>query len=231
MEWHASNAQKLAKIDRLARNHGLAPATYAVVRRVILASGDFDYLNSIHFSPNALKSGTAALAARTTIVVDDPMVQVGIVRTIQDTFANPVYCGAETITRPQRTKPASAWGVETLARRYPEAIYVIGNSSEALLTLVNLIEAKEAMPALVVATPPSFADDNNPNQQLMELAVPFIANKGGKGTACIAAAIVDGLLDLAWQAYVRKAAAQRRYQEKLLKQQPPSSPTVAVPSA
>ncbi|MGK7909066.1 MAG: precorrin-8X methylmutase [Synechococcus sp.] len=230
MEWHASNAKKLATIDLLTYNHGLAPAAYAVVRRAILASGDFDYLNSIHFSPNALTSGAAALAARTTIVVDDPMVQVGIVRTIQDTFANPVYCGAETITRPQRTKPAIAWGVETLARRYPEAIFVIGQSSEALRILVALIKAQEAMPAFVVAAPPSFTTASNPKQQLMELNIPNIVTKGGKGGACVAAAIVDGLLDLTWQAYDLKAAAQQRYQEQNRKLKPPASPPVAVPS-
>lgn len=225
MEWHASNAEHLACIDRQVGDHGLPPAIYEVVRRTIHATADFDYLHSIHFSDNALKFGAAALAARTTIVVDGPMVQVGIVRTIQDTFANPVYCGAEAITRPQRAKSEVAWGVETLARRYPEAIFAIGQSAEALSTLVSLIEEGEAAPALVIAAPPCFSplcndgsaantSQLNPKQQLAQLNVPHIVTTGTKGAACVAAAIVDGLLDLTWQAYVRKAAAKRRHQEQ-----------------
>ncbi len=239
MEWHASNAEHLASIDRQVGKHGLSPAIYEVVRRTIHATADFDYLHSIHFSENALKFGAAALAARTTIVVDDPMVQVGIVRTIQDTFANPVYCGAETITRPQRTKSEVAWGVETLARRYPEAIFVIGQSAEALSTLVSLIEAEEAAPALVIAAPPSFipfkADEStdppstlNPKQQLAQLHVPHIVTTCTKGSACVAAALLDGLLDLTWQAYVRKAAAKRRHQEQSRKAQTPVGAPVSV---
>ena len=238
MEWHASNAEHLASIDRKVGDHGLSPAKYEVVRRTIHATADFDYLHSIHFSANALKSGAAALAARTTIVVDDPMVQVGIVRTIQDTFANPVYCGAEAITRPQRAKSIVAWGVETLARRYPEAIFVIGQSAEALSTLVSLIEAEEAAPALVIAAPPSFAsvsdsssdasDPTSPKQQLARLQVPHIVTTSSKGAACVAAAILDGLLDLTWQAYVRKAAAQHRHQEQSRKSNPAVGATAAV---
>ncbi|MGK7911908.1 MAG: precorrin-8X methylmutase [Synechococcus sp.] len=231
MEWHASNAEHLACIDRQVGDHGLPPAIYEVVRRAIHATADFDYLHSIHFSENALKFGAASVAARTTIVVDDPMVQVGIVRTIQDTFANPVYCGAETITRPQRAKSEVAWGVETLARRYPEAIFVIGQSAEALSTLVSLITAEEAAPSLIIAAPPSFdpigkggpedaASKLNPKQQLAQLQVPHIVTTGTKGSACVAAAILDGLLDLTWQAYVRKAAAKRRHQEQSQKVQP-----------
>ena len=228
MEWHVSNAENLAEIDREVGDHGLAPAKYEVARRAIHATADFSYLQRIVFSPDALQSGAASLAARTTIVVDDPMVQVGVVRTIQATFANPVYCGAETITRPQRTKSAIAWGVETLARRYPEAIFAIGQSAEALATLVKLVEGEEAMPTLVIAAPPSFNRTNDPKQQLAQLKVPHIVTTGPKGGACVAAAILDGLLDLSWQAYVRKAAAQRRHQEQSRKAKLSVDAVVAV---
>ena len=228
MEWHASNAATLAAIDREAGDHGLSPAKYEVVRRAIHATADFSYLHNILFSPDALQSGAASLAARTTIVVDDPMVQVGIVRTIQETFANPVYCGAETITRPQRTKSAIAWGVETLAHRYPEAIFVIGQSAEALSLLVKLIEAEETQPTLVVAAPPSFSEVNDPKQQLAKLNVPHIVTTDRKGGACVAAAIMDGLLDLTWQAYVRQAAAQHRHQEQSRKSKSAADSPVPV---
>ncbi|MBO1058972.1 MAG: precorrin-8X methylmutase, partial [Dolichospermum sp. JUN01] len=37
--------------------------------------------------------------------------------------------------------------------------------------------------------------------RLQESLVPYITIEGRKGNAVVAAAIVDGLVDLAWQAY------------------------------
>ncbi|MEM9907638.1 MAG: precorrin-8X methylmutase, partial [Cyanobacteria bacterium P01_D01_bin.44] len=90
MEWHVTDAQSLRIIDREIGPHSFAPAEYELVRRVIYATADFDYKQLVQFSEQALQSGAAALAARTTIIVDVPMVQVGIVPRVQTTFANPV---------------------------------------------------------------------------------------------------------------------------------------------
>ncbi len=201
MEWHISDAQSLAIIDREVGAHSFTPAEYELVRRVIYATADFDYKSLIRMSDTALQSGAAALAARTTIIVDVPMVQVGISHQIQQTFANPIYCGMETLTRPQKEKTTTAWGIETLARRYPEGIFVIGSSQTALFTLAELIEAEEIRPALVIGTPAGFIDADVAKQRLQDSLIPHIRTDGRKGSAVVAAALVQGLVDLAWQAY------------------------------
>ncbi|MBW4538287.1 MAG: precorrin-8X methylmutase [Myxacorys chilensis ATA2-1-KO14] len=201
MEWHVTDAQSLAIIDREIGDHVLSPAEYEIVRRVVYATADFEYKSLIHFSDLALQSGAAALAARTTIIVDVPTVQVGINTTIQTTFSNPIYCSIEAITRPQKEKTKSAWGIQTLARRYPEGIFVVGQSQTALSALVELIDAEEIKPALVVATPAGFIDADLAKARLEESLVPHIRTQGRKGSAVVAAAIVNGLVDLAWQAY------------------------------
>jgi precorrin-8X/cobalt-precorrin-8 methylmutase len=203
MEWHVTDAQSLAIIDREVGNHSFSPAEYEIVRRVIYATADFEYKSLVRFSDLALQSGAAALAARSTIIVDVPMVQVGIATTIQGTFANPVYCSLETITRPQKEKTQAAWGIETLARRYPEGIFVIGQAQTALTALVDLIEAEEIKPALVIGTPAGFVEADGAKQRLSDSLVPNIRVEGRKGSAVVAAAIVNGLVDLAWQAYGR----------------------------
>lgn len=104
MEWQLTDAQNLAVIDREIDEHVFSPAEYEIVRRAIYATADFEYKSLIHFSERALQSGAAALAARSTIVVDVPMVQVGITPNIQNTFANPVYCSMDALTRPQKEK-------------------------------------------------------------------------------------------------------------------------------
>lgn len=201
MEWHVSDAQSLAIIDQEVGEHSFSPAEYEIVRRVIYATADFEYKSLIRFSDLALQSGAAALAARTTIVVDVPMVQVGIIRTIQHTFANPVYCSLDALTRPQKEKSKAAWGIETLARRYPEGIFVIGQAQTALTAIAKLVKAEEIRPALVIGTPAGFVGVDEAKEQLAESLVPYIHVEGRKGSAVVAAAIVNALVDLAWQAY------------------------------
>lgn len=201
MEWHVTDAHSLRIIDREVGEHTFSPSEYEIVRRVIYATADFEYKSLIRFSDQALQAGAAALAARSTIIVDVPMVQVGIAPTIQSTFANPVYCSMEAITRPQREKTQAAWGIETLARRYPEAIFVVGQSQTALASIVDLIESEEIKPALVVGTPAGFIGMEKVDKRLAHSLIPHIRVKGRKGSAVVASAILNGLVDLAWQAY------------------------------
>ena len=201
MEWHVSDAQSLAIIDREMGEHIFSPAEYEIVRRVIYSTADFEYKSLIRFSNQALQAGAAALAARTTIVVDVPMVQVGIAPYIQNTFANPVYCSMEAIVRPQKEKTRASWGIETLAQRYVEGIFVVGQAQTALTTLVELIEAEVIRPALVIGTPSGFVGVDAAKARLNDSMIPNIRVDGRKGSAVVAVAIVNGLVDLAWQAY------------------------------
>lgn len=203
MEWHVTDAQSLAIVDSEIGETELAPAEYEIVRRVVYATADFEYQSLMQFSEKALQAGSAALAARTTIIVDVPMVQVGILPNLQKTFANPVYCGLETSTRPQKEKTQADWGVETLARRYPEAIFVIGQSQTALTGLVTLIEQAEIKPALVIGTPSGFIGVEAVKARLQKTSVPFISVGDRKGGSVVAVAIFNGLIDLAWQIYAQ----------------------------
>ncbi|MBC6424427.1 MAG: precorrin-8X methylmutase [Hormoscilla sp. SP5CHS1] len=205
MEWHITDAQSLAIIDREIGSHSFSLAEYEIIRRVIYATADFEYKSLIKFSDQALQSGAAALAARTTIVL---MVQVGIVHTIQNTFANPVYCSMETLTRPQREKTKAAWGIETLARRYPEGIFVIGEAQTALSALVELIEIEVIRPALVIGAPAGFVEVDVTKDRLNDSQVPHIRIEGRKGSAVVAAAIINKQL---WRdAYVCSRASVPR---------------------
>jgi precorrin-8X/cobalt-precorrin-8 methylmutase len=205
MEWHVTDAQSLSVIDREMDENAFSPSEYEIVRRVIYATADFEYQHLIRFSDLALQAGAAALAARSTVIVDVPMVQVGIASNIQNTFANPVYCSMETLTRPQKDRTIAAWGIETLAKRYPEGIFIVGESQTALATLVDLIAAEEIRPALVIGTPAQFICQEKVLQKLQDSLVPHIRIEGRKGSAVVGAAIANGLIELAWQAYGKEA--------------------------
>ena len=205
MEWHITDAQSLSIIDQEIGEHSRSPAEYEIVRQLIYATADFEYKELLRFSDHSLEAGAAALATRATIVVDVPTVQSAIFPSTCDTFVNPIYCGVEAITRPQKGKTQAAWGIETLAKRYPEAIFIIGESQTALASLVNLIEMGEVKPALVIGTPAGFIDADVIKSRLNDLLVPHIRVDGRKGNAIAAAAIFNALVSLAWQAYGTKA--------------------------
>jgi precorrin-8X/cobalt-precorrin-8 methylmutase len=204
MEWHVIDAQNLAIVDREVGDREFSPAEYEIVRRVIYATADFEYQNLIHFSETALQAGAAAIAARCTIVVDVPTIQVGILPQIQHTFANPLYCSLDAIARPQKEKTRAAWGIENLARRYPEAIFAIGQDWSALAALIDLIATGAIKPALVIGTPVGFVNVDATKKRLQEFSVPQIWTEGSKGGATVAAAILEALVELAWLAYAQE---------------------------
>jgi precorrin-8X/cobalt-precorrin-8 methylmutase len=188
-----TEARGLALIDRQLENTiSLAPAEYEIARRVILATGDLDYRSILRFSKRSLEFGVAALAARTPIVVDTPMVRAGILPRLQETFVNLVYC-------PNDSAPEQ--DLESLARRYPEGIFAFGQSAGTLLRLVAAIEKKECQPALVIATPTGFVDTEIAKEKLRDSGVPNISIANYKGGASVAVAIVNALADLAREAY------------------------------
>jgi len=203
MEWYKTDAQSLAIIDTEIAEHQLSAAQYEIVRQVIYATADFEYQDLIRFSDQALEKGSAAIAARTPIIVDIATVQAAITPILQTAFANAIYTGTAAITRPQKQKSPAAWGIETLAQRYPQAVFVIGESQPALETLIQLIEIKEVTPALVIATPTEFLSATK--QRLVGLEVPYILVEGRKGNAIAAATILNTLVLLTWQAYGAKS--------------------------
>ncbi len=209
MEWHAVDARSLAIVDREVGPNNLTPAEYEIARRAIYATGDYDYVNLLRFSERALYAGAAALAARTTIVTDVPVVQAGVVPRLQKTFANPVYCAEETIVRPQKGKTQAAWGVHTLARRYPEAIFTIGSDPMAMGTLLEAMADESIRPPLVVYTAPGFDSAETAKRELATVGVPYICVEGRKGCAVVAVAVLGALIDLSWLAYKQESKNAR----------------------
>ena len=201
MEWQVNDAKRLAVIDSEIDNHLFAPAEYEIVLQVIFATAYFEYKSLIRFSETALQAGAAALSARTPIIVDMPMVKACIDDRTQDTFVNPVYCRQCAYDGLNTKVTSSILGMENLAKGYPEGVFVIGQSETALTTLVNLLEADEVKPALIIAVPPRFLVENNGKERLRNCLAPHITIDGYKGNAVVACAIFNGFLDLVWQAY------------------------------
>jgi precorrin-8X/cobalt-precorrin-8 methylmutase len=204
MDWHITDAQSLNLIQQELNPHTLSLAEAAVVQRVIYATGDFDYLSHLEFGNGGLSILAAALAAHTTLVVDGPMVQAGIVGSLQRTFANPIYCGTDTLTRPQITATQMAWGVEALAHRYPQALFILGEDQTVLARLLNLIKSGQLKPVMVIDVAANFLDSEIYRDQLKAAQIPYILCHGRKGGPSVAVALMQATIELAWKAYGRE---------------------------
>ncbi len=183
-------------IDTHIGPHSLTAPEYAITRRVIHSTGDWEFKDLIHCSPGAIEAGLRHLQQGGRIVTDVGMVYQGVVGMVERTFGNPLTVALDHAPPPLPDQTRSAAGIIHCLQDYPEALYVIGNAPTALLALCEL--APVGVP-LVIATPVGFIHVLEAKAAIAASAVPHILVEGHKGGAGVAAAILNALLVLAWE--------------------------------
>lgn len=196
---HPILAQSFALIDREISTHNFKPREYAIARRVIHATADFDYTQLLKFSPNAIDSGIAALRRGVPIITDVTMVKQGIMTLVSKTFHNPVITAVEQANVADVGKTRTETGLLRCWQKHPDAIYVIGNAPTALLALCSQLVDSSNYPPLIIGVPVGFVAVVESKQALAKTDVSQILTEGRKGGSPVAAAIVNALLMLAWQ--------------------------------
>ena len=196
---HPIVEQSFAIIDREVGRHHLSPSEYAIARRVIHATADFEYLNLLKFSPGAIDSGIVALQQGTPIVTDVTMVERGIRNLVAKTFNNPIITAIAQVKIAKPGKTRTETGLLRCYEKYPDAIYLIGNAPTALLALCDRVSRSEIKPALIIGVPVGFVSVIESKQALAKLNVPQILIEGRKGGSPAAASILNALLVLAVQ--------------------------------
>lgn len=195
---HPIMAQSFAAIDREIGAHNFNAAEYAVIRRVIHSTADFEFKKLIYFSPEAIESGVAALRQGVPIVTDVSMVKQGIVNLVAQTFNNPIISAVEQVSVAIPGKTRTETGLIECWRKFPEAIYAIGNAPTALLALCNELKTTSISPALVIGAPVGFISVVESKAALADTSVNQIRIDGRKGGSPVAAAIVNALIAIAW---------------------------------
>jgi precorrin-8X/cobalt-precorrin-8 methylmutase len=196
---HPILTESFAVIDREMGAHCFSPDEYAVVRRVIHSTADFEFKHLLHFSPGAIDRATAALAAGAAIVTDVSMVKQGISTLVSKTFGNPIFCAVDRVASALPGKTRTEAGLLQCWQEHPEAVYAIGNAPTALLALCNCLSDAAIQPALVIGAPVGFISVRESKAALAQISVPQIRVDGRKGGSSVAAAIVNALLVLAWE--------------------------------
>jgi precorrin-8X/cobalt-precorrin-8 methylmutase len=197
---HPILEQSFAVIDREIGAHPFSPAEYAIVRRVIHSTADFEFKELIRFSSDAIERAVAALRQQVPIVTDVSMVQQGIKTLVGKTFNNPVIAAVEQAPNALPGKTRTETGMLACWQQYPQAIFVIGNAPTALLTLCDRWQTTSVQPTLAIGATVGFISVLESKAALAATPVPQIRVEGRKGGSAVAAAIVNALLVLAWEA-------------------------------
>jgi precorrin-8X/cobalt-precorrin-8 methylmutase len=167
----------------------LPPLTRAVTERVVHASADLDYAETLIADEETLRAGRAALLGGAPLVCDTRMVAGGITRR-EATVPLLDPRAAELAASAGITRTAAAMRLAA-AETAPGGVWVVGNAPTALF---ELLDRPPREPALIVGLPVGFVGAAEAKAALAASGLPFVANRGEKGGSAVAAAAVNALL-------------------------------------
>lgn len=176
----------------------LDDANADVIKRVIHTTADFDYADTLCFSPSAVEKARAALQRGADIVTDTQMAKAGINKQRLGDLGGQVHCfmsdeDVAKAAKEQGTTRAVASMDKAISLQKP-LIFAIGNAPTALIRLYEHIQEGRIRPELVIGVPVGFVNVVYAKELIMQADVPFIVARGRKGGSNVAAAIVNALL-------------------------------------
>lgn len=171
-----------------------------VIKRIVHASADFNYIKEVKFHPCAIEAGLAAIRKGKNIIIDANMGAAGINKNLVSKFGARVLCfidDKDIIRQSAKLKiTRSILAMRKAAKSMDGAIVAIGNAPTALFELCDLVKKGKVKPALIVGVPVGFVGAVESKKELRSLKVPYITNKSRKGGSSIAAACVNALLKI-----------------------------------
>ena len=185
---HPIERESFRILRELVDLSNLAPLSRAVAERVIHASADPEYADTLVLNETVLGSGLEALRRGAAIVADARMVAAGITaRKVLCCVSDP---RARDLSEDLGVTRAAA-GVRVAAEGVgPGAVWVVGNAPTALFELLEM----DVDPALVVGLPVGFVGAAESKERLLASGLPAVANHGPKGGSAVAAAALNALL-------------------------------------
>ena len=166
----------------------LGPLSRAVAERVIHASADPDYAESLIVEEAALENGVSALRRDEPVVTDVGMVAAGI--TGRQTLCLVSDPRAQVLSE-ERGLTRSAAGFRVATEEVGKgAVWVVGNAPTALFELLAL----DVAPSLVIGLPVGFVGAAESKSALAASGLPAVANRGPKGGSAVAAAALNALI-------------------------------------
>ena len=176
----------------------LLPGTELIAKRCIHTSADFDYVDNLCFSPDAVEKALEAIKEGACIVTDTQMAKSGINKRALARYGGEVFCFmsdedvAEAARKNGTTRAVAS--MDKAAAMDRKMIFAIGNAPTALVRLYELIGNGTLDPELIIGVPVGFVNVVQSKELIMGAGVPYIVARGRKGGSNIAACIVNALL-------------------------------------
>ncbi len=176
----------------------LKPEQEMVIKRVIHTSADFEYANTLTFSPGAVEKAKELIQNGADIVTDTNMGLAGINKTVLARYGGSVHCFmadkevAELAKRRQITRAAVS--MEMASKIEKPVIFAIGNAPTALIRLYEMMTDGTFRPAFIIGVPVGFVNVEAAKELILGTDVPFIVNRGRKGGSNVAAAVCNAIL-------------------------------------
>ena len=169
-----------------------------IIKRVIHTTADFDYVENLVFSENAVELGLDALRSGCCIVTDTQMAKSGINKTALAKLGGEAFCFMSdedvALEAKERGVTRAMVSMEKAALLEKPIIFAIGNAPTALIALDELIKAKKLAPKLIIGVPVGFVNVVESKELIIASGVPHIVARGRKGGSNVAAAIVNALM-------------------------------------
>jgi len=177
----------------------LDPEKEPIIKRVIHTSADFDYLNNLCFSKNAVSIAKQALKNGATIVTDTNMAYAGINKKAAEKCGVTIKCfmADEDVAKEaqERGETRATVSMERASKIEGPIIMAIGNAPTALIKLYEIIKEGKFKPEVIIGVPVGFVNVVEAKELIMSLDnVEYIVAKGRKGGSNIAASICNALL-------------------------------------
>lgn len=172
-----------------------------VVMRVIHTTADFDYLDNLYFSDNAVQIALDIISKGAVIVTDTNMAKSGINKAALARNGCECMCFMSdedvALTAKRNGSTRACASVDKAVKLGRPVIYAVGNAPTALIRLCEHIENGTFVPKLVIGVPVGFVNVVPSKEMLIETGVPCIVARGRKGGSNVAAAICNALLYMA----------------------------------
>lgn len=170
-----------------------------VIKRVIHTSADFDYIDNLVFSDNAVSIMKNIIRNGVTIVTDTKMAKAGINKKALSKLNGEVHCfiDNEEVAMISKSKGTtrSAVSVEYAFQSIKAPlIFVIGNAPTSLIKLYEIIKEGKFKPSFIIGVPVGFVNVVESKELIMSLDIPHIISKGRKGGSNVAAAICNAII-------------------------------------
>lgn len=168
-----------------------------IIMRVIHTTADFEYVNTLKFSPDVVKIIKNEILSSADIVTDTNMALAGINKKTLAKFGGEAHCfmANEEVAKEAKEQnlTRAAVSMKKASQLQKPVIFAIGNAPTALVELCSLMESG-FKPVAVIGVPVGFVNVVAAKEMIMASGVPYIVNEGRKGGSTVAAAICNAIL-------------------------------------